>query len=332
MDIFSGKVRDIDVGHHSFLSNERVYYNPEYCAVVAELEKGGDANFFLVVSGDNYVYYQFVKRDIAYAGSHLEVGEYFDITTPFDYGGLYYNNVELLSVFFDCFAEFCCQERIVSEFIRFNPLYSFHSSIVEKHLLVRKLREQVFIDLESEYYSQYEKSRKRNILKAQKKYNYTFTVIDIEQFYSIYLETMDRIEANPYYYFDKQVLQKIVAKKLGHFRGVRIDDKLASVMLILEEDDNVYYMLGGTRTALLHTNIFSVLIHSVAGEFFNKKKRFLLGGGNDSVYSYKKRFSGIECRAPYSIGMKIHNEKIYSELTENITKEFFFPAYREKIV
>lgn len=334
MEILYGNINDLPTDVSCLLDQGKTYFSPQYCQIVAKYEPGGEPFFYFLKSGDDFVYYQFVKRDIAEEVSSVKPGAFFDIITPFDFGGYCYSTPFLLETFFKAFTLWCKQNKIVSEFIRFNPLYDTDYTTIGQYLRMRPLREQIYIDLRTDFYAEYADSRKRNIKKAQKTYEYDFVSVDMDCFYEIYCQTMARIDADNFYYFDKEILQKLVDSSLGRLFGISLNDKVVAAMLVIEERVDVYYQLGGTLHEHLQTNLFSVLIDSVANYYKNRKKKFLLGGGSDSIYMFKKRFSGADCRAPYVVGMQVHDKEVYDELTRMAarTGNTFFPAYRHKVI
>ena len=98
-----------------------IYYNPEYCKLYEKIEDG-TVETFTCESEAGKIEHLFIKRKI-----HSDtVDGYFDIITPYGYGGPLIidcrNKESLLAEFGKSFSAYCEQNRIVSEFIRFHPI------------------------------------------------------------------------------------------------------------------------------------------------------------------------------------------------------------------
>ena len=110
-----------------------IYFRPEY-AVLSSLIDGGTSEEFSFDSQYGTVSYQFIKREIPQKHN----GEtYFDIITPYGYGGPLVvpsspdKREALVRSFCEAFDKYCLENNIVSEFVRYHPLYNnaddFHS-------------------------------------------------------------------------------------------------------------------------------------------------------------------------------------------------------------
>jgi hypothetical protein len=163
--------------------------------------------------------------------------------------------------------------------------------------------------------------------------NYKINIVTIEDFYNLYVETMQRNKANKYFYFDINVLKEICINGLARVFGIFLDNELVSSIILLDEEDISYYFLGATSNSLLASHANAMLFHKIAILLKKEKqKKFFLGGGREGVYNFKKRFS--KKTLPYHIGKKIYNQEIYDKLVKITDREDndFFPKYREKII
>lgn len=97
-----------------------IYFENEY-AKIYELNGDGKVEKFKYESEDGRVEYLFLKRKI-----ELSKEEYYDIITPYGYGGpLFFPESseklpKLTSDFREEFEDYCKKNKIVSEFIRFH--------------------------------------------------------------------------------------------------------------------------------------------------------------------------------------------------------------------
>ena len=90
-----------------------MYYTSQYFLSAVKLDPG-EALLFYYKDDDGEVAYPFIKRQIS-----DEDTRYFDVTTPFGYGGpilkVGKNGVDLVANFRKTFVEYCENEKIVAE-------------------------------------------------------------------------------------------------------------------------------------------------------------------------------------------------------------------------
>lgn len=304
-------------------------FNPIWATKVAAFEHGEFCHYSLE-DGNDRCYFQYIKRDIADELPFLPKGQWFDIVTPFDYGGIYYTNKVLLEKFLKAFEIKCQNEHIVSGFFRFNPLLQHDYSMLEHYIDVIKLQEHIFINLKTDYHKEFSKRKQRNIKKAAQ-YDYTFLESDtVENFYPIYLESMQRVKSSAYFKFDIHILKHLLT--FGKIFSIRFEETTVSTLFIIEEDETIYYFLGGTASAYLDYGFNSLLFDLVCSYYALNKKIFFLGGGKNGLYQYKKEFSHQS--VPFYIGKKIFNKNMYNELVTLAQRSDndFFPAYRKKVI
>ena len=142
-----------------------------------------------------------IKRDIAedsWFKEKLEKNKYFDLTTPYGYGGWLIegeNSEELMNKY----EKWCRKRNIISEFVRFHPVIENHK-VNETNYDVVKLGEVITMDLTSSeiVFDNLISQNRNKIRKAMKNdvkiYNGRFKDI-YRQFKVIYDETMDKDEA-----------------------------------------------------------------------------------------------------------------------------------------
>jgi lipid II:glycine glycyltransferase (peptidoglycan interpeptide bridge formation enzyme) len=297
-------------------------------------EKGGAPEFFMIKDGDRFVYYQYVRRDISAEITEIEPGRYYDIITTFDHGGYYYNHDSLLALFFKEFEAYAIRTNIISEFVRFLPTVTFNYNMIGKHMNIRFLREQIYIDIAQENYVEaFNSSKKDNLRKAENNRFECMSIDDVENFLYLYKKTIERRMANDYFLFEDSVLADLVKNRLAEPWYVLKDEVHISGCILLKNDSDIYYFMAASDPSYLSLGASTFLIYSVA-EYYKKKGKsiFFLGGGQNGVYEFKRGFS--KCRLPYYIGYNVYNKDIYNHLV-NITNRHnndFFPKYREKII
>jgi hypothetical protein len=309
-----------------------LYKNKDYAAIVSAFENGGTSEIFEVKNENDRAFYSFIKRDISAEIFGVEHGQYFDIITPFDYGGIYCSSPAILPIFFEKFSAWCKENSIVSEFIRFDPCEVFDIKTISSYIEIKKINELIYIDLTIDFWQCYSKGRKSDIARVKKEACDIYETT-IESFYPLYLDSMIRNKAHDYFYFYKDALQNLVNEKFARVFAIAINERLMSSIIILDDNDRSYYFLGASQTDMINTDANTVLLHEVALRLKSEgRQKFFLGGGREGVYNFKQRFS--KKTLPYYIGCKIHNKEVYDDLVRLAGRDEnnFFPKYREKII
>ncbi|MDR2182964.1 MAG: GNAT family N-acetyltransferase, partial [Clostridiales bacterium] len=101
-----------------------IYFLPEYANLYADGDTTPEVFDFECEHGR--VHYSFLRRRIDFKGDI-----YYDITTPYGYGGpvvagCHTSEAALISSFDEAFTNYCVENRIVSEFVRFHPVIKNH--------------------------------------------------------------------------------------------------------------------------------------------------------------------------------------------------------------
>ena len=302
------------------------YFLPEYHRAY-ELNGDGVARAFLAEDGDDLLFYPFFVRPIERVGSE-PVGEpWFDIQTVYGYSGPLCTTTDeaFLAKAWDRFAAWCLGERIVTEFIRFNPLmenfrYANHSCGVDLD------RETVAVRLdcsEDELWKSYPSVQRNMVRKALSKglvWEEVPAVEGLIMFKHLYDETMDRVGASRiYYFFDAyfDYLGDALGEKLKLFT-VRDGDLTVAAALFLQHEGLIHYHLAGHDARYSAAAPSNLLLHGVAQWGRERGFRWLhLGGGrtanpNDNLFHFKSSIS--RTRLPFYIGNRVHNPEAYEQL------------------
>ncbi|HJF34014.1 MAG TPA: GNAT family N-acetyltransferase [Sporosarcina psychrophila] len=316
-----------------------IYFSHEYFASSLLLDEG-EPNLFFFESEEGRVAYPTLKRTIEYMGENA----LYDIITPYGYGGILVDNLldekNVLLQFRKSINEYCIDNNIISEFIRFHPILCNQRNLEDMDILhIRdtiEMKLQQGMDLLDEI-----PGKNRNMIRKARKNGIEIREIDKDEnmndFLSIYYSTMKRNDATSYYYFKNEYFKesfKLIDSNL-HLFGAYIEGEMISASLIFTYGDFMHYHLSGTLKDYLSLGANNLLLFEVA-EWGRERgiKSFHLGGGHsgneDSLYKFKKSFSKLEPLKFY-IGKKIHNPKLYKKLVgeKNITEDNgFFPLYR----
>lgn len=284
-----------------------------------------------------------MKRDIAedeYLVEKIPKGRYFDFATPYGYGGWLVEGEDTEKLF-SVYDAWCRKNGIITEFVRFHPLLNNHR-FCEKFYEVIQLGEVVHMDLSSpKLIADNLKSQNRNkIRKALKNdikiFNGRFAKI-YNTFREIYNQTMDKVQAKPYYYFKEDFYKSLLfdlPQNAQVFYAVKNGDVIAASIFLMSNGRMSYHFSGSlqeySRFAATNLLLYEVALWGNA----NGYKTLLLGGGvgskDDGVLVFKKSFYRGKLNR-FHIGRKIFDNDKYNELSNlrcGIPESEFFPKYR----
>ena len=298
------------------------------------------------VKGINVVMKRNIKDDPRF--SDLPDDSYYDLSTPYGYGGwLIEKNGEdpadksIGKLFYD-YERWCIKHNVVSEFVRFHPMLG-NEKTVERYYDVVQLGTVVHMDLsDPEAVWGNCSSKNRNVIRKAikndvKVYNGRCPEI-FRQFRSIYNATMDKDNAEDYYYFGDEFYESICSDLEQHaqvFWAVK-DDVIIAASIMLEANGFMNYHLSGSLreySSLAPTNL--ILYKAALWGCAHGIRTLYLGGGvgsgEDSLFKFKRAFYKGELNH-FHIGRKIFDRDKYDELTKmrggSIENTGFFPVYR----
>lgn len=270
---------------------------------------------------------------------NLKKNTFYDISSPYGYGGMLVVGNDYKEVYEE-FDAFCKKSKFISEFVRFNLVYSNIDSFpgkIESHMhnIIRLLD----IPLD-EIVMDFENRLRKNLRKAQKNdFEIEFDIdgSKLDDFLDIYYHTLDRNNAKKIYYFSKLFFEEINKMKNNYiYIYVKHEGHYIASELILYGSENCYSFLGGTKKEYFELRPADILKLEIIKWAKNKGlKRFIIGGGNgsdDGIFKYKKSFApnGVQ---NYYIGKRTINNDEYNRLIKianikNSDEVNFFPVYR----
>lgn len=332
--------------------------NPFYKILGANISNLSDNQlcYFALFSDDEtlLILMPFLIRKIPYQD---EETPYYDVVSPYGYSGPLFNENMSRGYLIDFWKkvdDWYSMNNVISEFIRFslNHNHQFYSGVLVPTLTNVNGK----IIKEEKQWSAFKQKVRNNYRKSIdnglqiKMISHGISDLDISNFYTIYIQTMKRINAGNEYFHDINYFKRIISLSKKNFAIAFIckDNAPISVELILIAGDTLYSYLGGTLSEYfdLRPNDF-LKIEVMKWARDHGYKYYLLGGGrkdNDSLYNYKKSFFPNDKDVIYYTGRKIVNEKVYNKLdkilnayvitegneenikTSNIN---YFPAYRK---
>lgn len=328
------------------VSKREPFANPYYCELCCNASSSALCIFW--EDGQGKILLPIIKRDISYDLA-LEQGlRYYDLTSPYGYGGPFFKGNPNWEAFWLEFIEWARKEDIVSCFIRFSLLIPEE---VKKHVATKNRNMNIVRSLDISYeklWYEYEHKVRKNVKRAINN-NIEIKIdnqgITIDQFIDIYYETMQRRKANPEYYFGKEFFERIISQLRDSYLifNAYYKEEIISTELVLISNENIYSFLGGTREKYFILRPNDLLKHEIIRwGVNNKKKNYILGGGysgNDGIYLYKKSFAP-KGEIEFSVAEIIINDNYYKELeklrlekeSKNgipwIPRKDYFPSYR----
>jgi len=282
-----------------------------------------------------------MKRDVATSGrleSLVEPGQWFDLVTPYGYGGFLVEGSINWGNLRREYSKFCDEQSVVCEFVRFflDSEYAYHfsgSTRIAMSNVVRSLSLS-----EEEIWSDYEHKVRKNVKKAARaglQFEVDTAGDRLDDFLRIYYGTMGRTGASEEFFFSsdffddlKQLEENVAWVHVLH------DDKVVSSELVLLDSDRAYSFLGGTDSGYFEMRPNDFLKHGVILWARSQGLRcFVLGGGygsDDGIFRYKRSFapSGV---SDFRVGSITYDPLAYARLCslsaapDNVK---YFPAYR----
>ncbi len=289
--------------------------------------------------GINVVMKRDVAKDERFKGK-IEEGQYFDFATPYGYGGwiIEGENTERLFEEYEGWIE---KNGIISEFVRFHPMVKNHDASRPFYEVIQ-LGEVVHMELSSpeDIWNNIISKNRNMIRKAIKNgiviYNGRFPEI-FEKFRTIYNGTMDKDDAEEYYYFEPGFYQSVLEDlpQNAQVFWAEKDGQVIAASIMLATNGRMNYHLSGSLhefSSLAPTNL--LLYEAALWGCANGYKTLYLGGGvgsgEDSLFKFKRAFYKGDLNHFY-IGKKIYNQEKYEFLLgirSEIVSSNFFPKYR----
>jgi len=302
-----------------------VYWLPQWTDL-HRFEAGSLAKMFTYRRRDSIWAYPFLLQPILHVGRRALDRTWFDITTAYGYGGPLTNDrsEDFLSEAYTSFDEWCENQGVVAEFVRFHPLLRNESWIDPRVDLVMD-RETVSIQLtrlgsDDLPYG----STACNMLRRAARTGMTAQVMRIsesyDQFVEFYLRAMDRLHADSFYYFSDAYFRdlKNLIRERGYLLVAECECEWIAAAVFLKGDQWLHYHLSASNAETRVPGATNLLLHEAAQAGFKEGLSMLhLGGGrsgrsDDSLLKFKKSMG--TATHPFFVGRRIHNQEAYTVL------------------
>lgn len=329
-----------------------IYFDPRLGEIYAKTQEG-QFREFTYESPEGIIRHQFILRPILLpelGTNAVNEAACFDISTPYGYGGPMIMELKegcqekLLQGFADRFADYCRQEHIISEFIRFHPIANNAKDFASIYD-VSLFNQTVGIDLErfeDPVKSEFSKSARKSIRRCVRE-GLTYEVIEhpdtLQDFADIYYETLDRNKAEERYYFCRAYFDDFVKTMPENILTCKVylGEKVIAMGFYFHSEDILHAHLSGTLTDYLHLSPAYLLRYALVT--WGKAHGYKLihtGGGRtgdpqDNLYRFKQKF-GRNTEFEFYLGRKIWNQKRYDELVAmtGTRQSHYFPQFRRE--
>ncbi|WP_046174494.1 lipid II:glycine glycyltransferase FemX [Domibacillus indicus] len=320
-----------------------IYFTAEYCHIY-ENNREGQAQLFVYEDGSSCICYPYLLREIDRSRLNAAVQEkLYDITTPYGYGGPLTNILDEqerkrhFQTFQQVFSEYCQMQNIVTEFVRFHPLVGNHKDYSGVFPVFNRNTVSLTLQADEAALMDSLRNKGRNRVKYAMKQGLTVTREGLDHlnwFAENYAKTMEKNQADTYYFFDKQFFRDTVELLGGHLTifAVRYEEEIIASAMFMHYNGYVSYHLTGSKQEYLHLAPSNLLVWHAAAWFGKLGYKSLhLGGGyqqGDDLLRFKRNFTKNPLLEFY-IGKKIHLPDMYEKLTEGLdASSEFFPLYR----
>ena len=284
-----------------------IYFTPEYGLAC---EYSDNAEWECCVYKD--LIYVYLKKKIMHNNTN-----YYNLITPYGYSGYYYLNKKTYENFLPLFREKANQKKYISEVIRQNPYINIQ--LTDYNIISSKNIYTVKINNFDDYFRNFLSNKKRNMYNKALKNNLRFKITSLssgilnEKFIKLYNFTMNKVNANKYYYFNDNYYNS-VEKIQNTYLSEILDqnDNTIGCAIIFMYDSYIHYHLSCNDKSM--NCITDFLLISIIKEF-GIGKQIILGCGvkeNDELSKFKRTLGNKTLI--YNIYKNIINEDIYNEL------------------
>lgn len=286
--------------------------------------------------------YVYMKRQTAISG-------YFDTITPYGYGGVLFEgdtSEANLKDFWNMYSEIMHEEHVIDNFVRYHPVLA-NANPMRVVSEVIDLGKTIAMDLSSpEVIRDNIVSKNRNMIRKAEKNGIEIMhgqgMELMDQFIEIYNATMQKDNAEEYYYFKRPFYESIDRDLKDNYEVfyAMYEGRPVAMSIMIFANGRLNYHLSGSDIEYRNLAPSNLLLYKAALWGCERGyKTFHLGGGvgsgEDGLYKFKAAFNK-NSDYQFSIGKQIFDQTKYDELVR-IRREsdpnsdeasHFFPLYR----
>lgn len=238
------------------------------------------------------------------------------------------------------FHEYLVENRVVSVYSRLHFLMGQEGFLEGFGKRVEEGLE-ITVDLTlppEEQFSRYRRDHRRNVNNLRSR-GFVCTEVGpeyLEEFMRIYYDTMDKVGASEIFYYEKRYFEYLMNEMcdITHLFICRDGDTVASAAIFIEFEGIIHYFLSGTAAEYRRLSPSKLVLDQVRiwGNSIGAHT-FHLGGGNDSLCTFKMGFGGRE--HVYSTWRYVADREAYHDLCGRAfalagrrPDDGYFPEYR----
>lgn len=259
--------------------------------------------------------------------------DYCDIRTAYDFGGpapVGEDPSRAQQQFQEAFEDLVDEWNVVTEFARLHPYRvrdrpsaaSFHAQNIHAHLA----------DGYETVYEDYHTNQRNRIRNAEEA-GVEIVLAEGEEksraddFLRCYYETMERVGANPDYFYLPETLRSLIARPEMVLASALYDGRVVASGMFLCADDVIFYFLSGSDGDYLDVRPNNLMLDRIVEYGVERDFTYLhLGGGSESLRHFKSQVGNG--RINYFILTRVHDDSAYDELSAHVDGDDQFPAYR----
>ena len=303
-----------------------VYFLPQYHRA-HELNGDGRAVAFAADEGRDSFFYPFLVRPIERVAGEPPAERWQDIETVYGYSGplCTTDSPRLLDAFWKAFSTWCRENRIIAEFVRFNPLLE-NRRLAGPDCHVSIDRDTVVVDLagsDEDFLARYPSGQRSKIRKAHAAGLVCAQVPAedaLDAFRALYRRTMTHLDAKSYYFFNDAYFDHLTSTLGASAPIFTVSDAQGPVAaaLFLVHGETMHYHLGGSDESRRESRPNNLLFHEAALWGRAHGCRWLhLGGGRtsdprDALLAFKSTLSRKRLR--FDLGRRVHDPAGYEAL------------------
>lgn len=304
-----------------------------------EEKENGQYEVFTYECENGKITYPYIKR---VAGKLID-SVYYDLVTPRGFCGHLIecstNSKKLVEEFDNKFNQFCIQNNIVAEYVRYDPWEDVSNFFEDVYDI--KPYGTLYCNYLSNNFSeeQYSYTRRKNIRKAKRNginIEFDFCGDSINKFLELYEYTIDKNSVSSYYLLTANIINKYfsILKDKVFIVNAIYDNEIISTTLFLMGEDIIHAHFSGTDPKYKALQANCLIIYETAMYAMSRGiKVFDFGGATpgSSLEKFKKEFVSDKYCYKYCVGTKIRNKDVYDKLVEQSggPRKNYFPEYRK---
>jgi hypothetical protein len=308
-------------------STADIYFQPEYALLHCGSSEAR-ALLFTYERGPFVWAYPFLIKPIRYVGRERVSEPLFDIETPYGYGGPISNSSDasFLREANEEFKKWCDRNDVISEFVSTHPIvetWRWLSPDMDVRLnrwtVSLALPQLANLELARWPFTSNAIYMVRRAKRAGVRVR-TYGTDYWDRFVHLYRNTMDRVGAAPFYYFDDNYFNRLreLIRCSGRLVAAEVDGRWVAAACFLAGENYLHYHLSASDHEHHVPGATNALIYEVAKSATSQGfKAIHFGGGRtpnsgDSLLKFKRRL-GTHTH-PHFLGQRVHRPETYYRL------------------